>query len=195
METDMHPTVIWTLNLASIAVMLGAVIINHVMTHRRKGQADQLEAAKLRTALLSELRALQDIYRVNLDLIENKARYLISTRSPIMVYKSNLARLTILLERSAIEKLVSLFSRNEIIEQLVSVHSNGRGGMSYRLLPRYTLDELKQMYAAGIDHIADTCEELCKPEADARAAAAAPRFTSPILLPSFRQRQAEAEAS
>jgi hypothetical protein len=194
METDMHPTVIWTLNLASIAVMLGIVIVNHIMMHRRKGQTDQVEAGKLRTALLSELRSLQDIYRVNLQLIENRGRYLISTRAPIMVYKSNLGRLTVLLEHGEIEKLVALFSRNDIIEELVSLHSNGRGAMSYRLLPKYSVDELKQMYAAGIEHVAETCEELCKAEADARAAAAAPRFKSPILLPSFRQRPAEAEA-
>jgi hypothetical protein len=189
----MHPTVIWTLNLASIAIMLGVVIINHVMMHRRKGQTDQVEAGKLRIALLAELRALQDIYRVNLDLIENKGRYLISSRSPIMVYKSNLGRLTILLEGPAIEKLVALFARNEIIEQLVSLNSNGRGSMSYRILPKYSVDELKQMYATGIDHVAETCEELCKAEADAKASSS-PRFKSPILLPSFRQRAADAEA-
>lgn len=190
----MHPTVIWTLNLASIAVMLGIVIINHIMMHRRKGQNDEAEAGKLRTALLSELRALQDIYRVNLQLIENRGRYLISTRAPLMVYKSHLGRLTVLLEHAEIEKLVTLFSRNDIIEELVSLHSNGKGAMSYRLLPRYSVDELKQMYAAGIEHVAETCEELCKAEADAQAAASAPRFKPPILLPSFRQRPAEAEA-
>lgn len=188
----MHPTVIWTLNLAPIAVMLGIVIMNHMMTHRRKGQTDQAEAGKLRTALLAELRALQDIYRVNLELIENRGRYLISTRSPVTVYRTNLGRLTCLLERAEIDKLVSLFARNDLIEELVSLHSNGRGAMSYRLLPKYSVDELRQMYASGIDHIADTCEELCKVEAGERAAAAAPRFKSPILLPSFRQRPAEA---
>jgi hypothetical protein len=194
METDMHPTVIWTLNLAPIALMLGIVIMNHFMMHRRKGRTDEAEAGKLRTALLSELRALQDIYRVNLQLIENQGRYLISTRSPIVVYKTNLGRVTTLLEHAEIEKLVSLFSRNDIIEELVSLHSNGRGAMSYRLLPRYSVDELKQMYATGIEHVAETCEELCKAEADARAAAPAQRFKSPILLPSFRPRPANAEA-
>jgi len=189
----MHPTVIWTLNLAPIAMMLGIVIANHIMMHRRKGQTDQVEAAKLRTALLSELRSLQDIYRVNLELIENRGRYLISTRAPIMVYKNNLGRVTMLLEHAEIEKLVALFSRNDIIEELVSLHSNGRGAMSYRLLARYSVDELKQMYAAGIEHVAETCEELCKAEAGARAAASAPRFTSPIMLPSFR-RPANVEA-
>lgn len=191
----MHPTVIWTLNLAPIALMIGIVMMNQFMMHRRKGRTDEAEAGKLRTALLSELRALQDIYRVNLELIENRGRYLISTRSPIVVYKTNLVRLTTLLEHGEIEKLVSLFSRNDIIEELVSLHSNGRGAMSYQLLPRYSVDELKQMYAAGIEHVAETCEELCKAEADARAAASAQRFKPPILLPSFRPRPAAAEAS
>ncbi len=112
-----------------------------------------------------------------------------------MVYKTNLGRVTTLLEHGEIEKLVSLFSRNDIIEELVSLHSNGRGAMSYRLLPRYSVDELKQMYAAGIEHVAETCEELCKAEADCPRRAR-PRNASSrrSCCPSFRPRPANAEA-
>lgn len=169
----------WMLHSMPVLLMLGMVGLNHLIMHHRTERRYALEASRLRAALISELRALQEIYRMNLELIESKANYLISARSPVLVYKGNLGRLTSLFDSPVIENLVSLFARNEIIEGLLAAHAIGKGGVSYQLTPETKLHELKQMYAAGADHAAWTCNALSHDDSDTGSSRSQTRLVVP----------------
>ncbi|HTQ82683.1 MAG TPA: hypothetical protein VMI47_05390, partial [Pseudolabrys sp.] len=59
--------------------MMGMIAINHVINNQRADRRTAAEALRLRAALAAELRALQDIYKRNLQLIEKKADHILST--------------------------------------------------------------------------------------------------------------------
>jgi hypothetical protein len=72
----------WMWHLLPVVLMLGMIGLNHVIMHQRAERRYELEANRLRSALVAELRALHKLYLTNLDLIESKANYLLSTRAP-----------------------------------------------------------------------------------------------------------------
>jgi hypothetical protein len=186
----------WTLHFIAVLLTVGILAANHLFMHRRFERRASLDASGLRAALIAELQALRDVYRMNIDLIDEGATYLLSTRSPVLVYKHNLGRLPSVLEAPVVEYLVSLFARNEIIESLLAAHANPKGGLSYRLTPQSRLGTLKQMYAAGFDQIAWACEALkgeVPPASAARMPArlVAPQRT-PILPPAMSEQTAGA---
>ena len=184
----------WTLHFIAVLLTVGILAANHLIMHRRIERRASLDASGLRVALVAELQALRDVYRMNLELIEEGATYLLSTRSPVLVYKHNLGRLPSVLEAPVIENLVSLFARNEIIESLLAAHATPKGGLSYRLTPQTRLGTLKQMYAAGLDQIVWACEALrgeIPPAARLPARLAIPRRT-PVLPPVISEQTAGA---
>lgn len=143
-----------------LLLMLSIVAVNHLITHQRTERRYALEALRLRAALSSELRALQDTYQMNLDLISRNEDHLMSVRSPVMIYRSNLGRVTSLFESELVDELVSLFARNETIEALLAAHGTSKGGLSYLLTPKSKVEGLKQMLAAGVNHIEWTRQVL-----------------------------------
>ena len=129
-----------------VLLMLGMVALNHLIVHQRTERRYAIEAARLSAALGAELRMLHDLYAKNLELLDAKAGYLMSTRSPVLVYKSNLGRLSSLFEAPIIEHLVAVFAQNERIEALLAAHSNSKGGLTYVLTADSKVDELRDMY-------------------------------------------------
>jgi hypothetical protein len=150
----------WMWHLSPVLLMLGMVTLNHLIVHHRTERRYALEAARLRSALIAELRALHKLYRTNLDLIEKKANYLLSTRTIVVVYKANLGRLTSLFEPAVIERLVSWFFENEVLEAQLAAQATSRGGISYQLTADTGVEELKRMYAAGAEDLAAMCDAL-----------------------------------
>ena len=98
----------WIAPFIPVVLMLSIVIANHIVTAQRNDRKTAAEASRFSAALVAELRAMLDLYKINLDLIEQKANYLLSTRSSIAIYKGNLGRLTALLEKPAIEHVVGV---------------------------------------------------------------------------------------
>jgi len=167
------------INFAPVLMMLVILTLNYAFTRYRGDRRDAQDEARLRVALISELRALQEVYRMNLRMIQREAGYLLSTRAPAVIYKSNQGRLTSLIEESVLEKVVSLYARNEIIESLLSANATGNGGLSFKLRPDSKLDELKKMYMAGIHQIIRTCAALGAETLDAETSNVPPSNTRP----------------
>jgi hypothetical protein len=180
----------WAINFAPVMMMLLIVVMNHMLTHHRSGQRDDVEEARLRAALLAELRALRDAYRKNIDLIDARAECLISTRAPVIIYKSNQGKLMSVFDAAALEKIVTVYARNEIMEATLSASAQPHGGLSFKLGPDTDVEPLRRMYAEGVQHIVRTCRALVPEEADAQAAPARPRIaseTAPAVSEAGRQ--------
>jgi hypothetical protein len=155
-------------------MMLTIVVMNHVITGQRNDRKSAGEATKFRAALAAELRAMLDLYEMNLDLISKKADYLLSTRSSIVVYKGNLGRLTMLLEQPAIEHVVAVFAQNERIEAVVAARSNFKCNLTYQFAPADAhFDQWKRMYEEASQSIVRTCRLLEGDVSDAVAATSA----------------------
>jgi hypothetical protein len=160
----MHHEVVWTLNLLSIAVMIGVIAINHGVTYQRTKRREAVECLRLRAALRSELQVLHDAYRLNIELIDRKAEYLISTRGLTAIYKANLARLTVSLGVEALDSTVSLYANNEIVEELLSTHANGKSGLSYKLSSDKDVGELRRLYELGASRTVEARKSLDEPD-------------------------------
>jgi hypothetical protein len=143
-----------------ILLMLGMVALNHMIVHQRTERRYSIEAARLRAGLTAEMRVLVDLYAKNLELLETKAGYLLSTRSPVMVYRSNLGRITSLFEATVIEHLVNIFAQNERIEAVLAAHATSKGGLTYTLTADSKVDELKQMYLDTSRELDWACQAL-----------------------------------
>jgi hypothetical protein len=144
--------------LVPVVLMLGIVVTNHVVTGCRTNKKTAEESARFAAALAAELRAMQEIYRTNLALIEGKANHILSTRSSIVVYKGNIGRLTMLLDKTALENVVSAFARNEKIEGIVAAYSNFKCNLTYQFTPTdIKFEEWKAMYEEGLQQIASAC--------------------------------------
>ena len=151
----------WIAPFIPVVLMLSVVIANHIVTAQRNDRKTAAEASRFSAALAAELRAMLDLYKMNLDLIEQKANYLLSTRSSIAIYKGNLGRLTALLEKPAIEHVVGVFAQNERIEAVVAAHSNLKCNLTYQFSPADSkFDEWKQMYEHASRNIASACRIL-----------------------------------
>ena len=151
----------WIAPFTPVVLMLSIVVMNHVVTGQRNDKKTATEASRFSAALAAELRAVLDLYRMNLDLIEQKANYLLSTRSSIAIYRGNLGRLTMLLEQPAIEHVVAVFAQNERIEAVVAAHANLKCNLTYQLTATdIKFDEWKQMYEQASRNVAATCRML-----------------------------------
>jgi hypothetical protein len=151
----------WIAPFIPVVLMLSVVIANHIVTGQRNDRKTAAEAARFSAALVAELGAMLDLYKMNLDLIEQKANYLLSTRSSIAIYKGNLGRLTALLEKPAIEHVVGVFAQNERIEAVVAAHSNLKCNLTYQFSQADSkFDEWKQMYEQASRNIASACRIL-----------------------------------
>jgi hypothetical protein len=82
------------------------VHLRHQSSHQQSTRR-----SRLRSALAAELRAMLDLYKKNLQLIEKKADYILSTRSSVVVYRSSIARLTMLLDDPLIEQIVGVLRK------------------------------------------------------------------------------------
>lgn len=181
----MPPEIHWSLNLAPVLMMLVIVIGNHVMMHHRNSRREAIEAKQLRAALLSEIAALRDIYKVNLGLIQRKAGYLISSRSPMVIYKANQARLMATIETPALELIVSLYAKNDIIEELLSAQSSLHGNLSFKLRPDSDVEHLRLLYTAGMQHTVQVFRALNPGSTEAQPLRLRSRFTSSVFRPAM----------
>ena len=151
----------WITPFIPVLLMLSIVVANHVVAGQRSDRKTAAEASRFSVALSAELRAMLDLYSINLDLIEKKAGYLLSTRSSIAIYKGNLGRLTALLEKAAIGRVVEVFAQNERIESVVAAHSNLKCNLTYQFSPADSkFDEWKLMYEQASLKIAFACQAL-----------------------------------
>jgi hypothetical protein len=148
----------WIGPFVPVLLMLSIVITNHVVAGQRNEKRTTAESFRFSIALLAELRAILELYKMNLDLIERKAGYILSTRSSIVVYKGNLGRLTMLLDESTIEHVVAVFAQNERIEAIIAAHANLKCNLTYQITSADALfDEWGQMYQMASRSIASTC--------------------------------------
>ncbi|MBX9825598.1 MAG: hypothetical protein K2Y27_11445 [Xanthobacteraceae bacterium] len=177
-------------NFVPVAMMVAILVANHALTHHRSGRREDVEGTRLKAALTAELKALRELYQKNLKLLESEAGYLISTRAPMIIYKSNQAKLTALIEAELLEKLVSLYAKNDMIEEILSANASANGPLSFKLRPECDSDELKGLYAEGMQQIARTWRML-NPEAQA-ARATLQRSVTPAV--SARPNQESARA-
>ncbi len=151
------PAIFWLL------LMIGMMTVNHMIAHQRTERRLALETQRLRAALAAELRVLQELYQTNLDLLEKKANYVLSTRSPLLICKGNLGRQTSLFEESVIEQLVRLFAHNEMMEAHIAARADPKAGISYRLTPQTDVEQLGRMYTAAahdLEGARDTLDRL-----------------------------------
>ena len=147
--------------LIPVLLMLSIVVTNHIVAGHRTDRKTAAEAARFSAALAAELRAMLDIYKMNLDLIDKRANYLLSTRSSIAIYKGNLGRLTSLLEKRSIGLVVEIFAQNERIESVIAAHSNLKCNLTYQFAPTdINFDELQEMYIHASRDIASTCQVI-----------------------------------
>jgi hypothetical protein len=159
----------WMWHFLPVMLMLGMVALNHFIMHQRAERRYALEASRLTSALLAELRALLKLYLTNLELIETKANYLLSTRSSAVIYKGNLGRFTSLFEPPLIEGLVTWFAENELLEARLAAQANSKGGIAYAVTPETQIEEFRQMFATGADALRTACialEQRGEPQSD-----------------------------
>jgi hypothetical protein len=138
-------------------MMLSIVVLNHVVA----GQRMEKKTADESDRFAAELRSMLELYHVNLGLIEQKADYLLSTRTSIVIYKGNLGRLTSLLDRAAIEPVVRVFAQNERIEAVVAAHSNFKCNLTYQFPPNDDkFASWKTMYEQALLSVDSACRVL-----------------------------------
>jgi hypothetical protein len=148
----------WLAQLTTVALMMSIIVINHLIANQRADKRAENEASRLRRALAAELRAILDLYNINLQLIEQKANYLLSSRSSVVLYRANLARLATLLDATVVEQLVAVFAQNEQIEAILSAHTNLKGGLSYQFSTTdANFDEWKRMFEQSARSIEGVC--------------------------------------
>jgi hypothetical protein len=136
----------WIAQFSPVALMVSIIAINHLISNQRADRKIALEAARLRVALVAELNSLFDLYKMNLQLIDQKANYIISTRPSLVVYKGTIARMAMLLDDSLIEQVIKVFSQNERFEAIVAARSNLKCGLTYQFsLAEANFDEWKKI--------------------------------------------------
>jgi hypothetical protein len=151
----------WIGPMIPVVLMLSIVVMNHVVTGQRTEKKTADESLRFSAALAAELRAMLELYRTNLALIEQKADYLLSTRTSIVIYKGNLGRLTSLLDTPAIEPVVKAFALNERIEAIVAARSNLKCNLTYQFPVADTkFDDWKQMYEQASQDVEAACRVL-----------------------------------
>lgn len=148
----------WFVQFTPVALMIGIIVMNHLITNQRADKKAENEASRLCCALAAELRAILDLYNINLQLIEQKANYILSSRSSVVLYRANLGRLASLLEATVVEQLVGVFAQNEQIEAILSAHTNLKGGLSYQFSTTdANFDEWKTMFEQSSRNIERVC--------------------------------------
>jgi hypothetical protein len=103
-------------------MMIFICAVNLVVTHRRAENRVSLDGARLEAALVEELRLLARLYRSNLFLLEQQDIRLVSTRIPLVVFRANVGRIT-LLDEASIRQMVAVHANNEHIEMMVAEHA------------------------------------------------------------------------
>jgi hypothetical protein len=181
----------WLWHISILALVIGMMFINRTLSGRRLERRTALEADRLRTALAAELRVLEELYRVNLDLLDKKTGYVLSTRSPLLILRGNLGRLT-LLESSVIEQLVALFAHNEMMEAHIAAVTRPRVGLSYRLTRESNVEDMSQMYATAAEDLERARATLDRLEA-ARPSPIPVRWIDRIWNPGEKRKSAAAE--
>ena len=151
----------WIPQFTPVVLMMSIIAINQLIVNQRADRKIAVEASRLRSALAAELRSLLELYNKNLQLIEHKADYILSSRSSVVVYRGNLGRLTMLLDDLVIEKIVEVFAQNERIEAVIAAHSNFKCGLTYQfLVTEAKFDEWKNMFEQASAAIVSACRML-----------------------------------
>jgi hypothetical protein len=60
----------WFAQFIPVALMISIIVINHLIAAQRADKRTESEASRLCCALAAELRALLDLYNINLQLID-----------------------------------------------------------------------------------------------------------------------------
>lgn len=137
----------WFFHLFPVLMMVGIAFTNNIFNFQRADRKTDLEASRLRAGLSAELRALLDLHVSNLRLVESNSDYLLSSRSLLAIYKGNLGRVTVLLDREVIAAVVASFAENEKIELLLTARAQPKGGSSYKIVPgEMDFQDLKRLY-------------------------------------------------
>jgi hypothetical protein len=158
----------WIWHISWLLLILAAMAVNRAIAQQRAERRVAVEAERLRAALAAELSVLDGLYRTNMQLLEKNANYVLSTRSPLLICRSTLGRLTLLFDVPVIEQLVALFARNEMLEAHIAAYARPKAGISYRLPPsppQGKIERLSQMYAAAARDLEQTRAMLDRLEA------------------------------
>jgi hypothetical protein len=151
----------WLAPFLPVVLMMSIIAMNHLIANQRADKKTDTEASRLCCALAAELRGLSELYNKNLQLIEQKADYILSSRSSVVLYRANLGRLAMLLEEPVIERVVRVFAQNERIEAILSAHSNFKGGLTYQFpVADAAFDEWKIMFTQASGEIEGACRLL-----------------------------------
>jgi hypothetical protein len=156
----------WFAQFTPVALMMSIIVMNHLITNQRTDKKTKTEAYRLSCALAAELRAILDLYNRNLRLIDQKANYILSSRSSVVLYRSNLGRLATLLEETVVEQLVRAFAQNEHIEAVLAAHANLKGGLTYQFSAADAkFDEWKTMFEQSSRDMERVCRLLDRDQA------------------------------
>ena len=130
------------LQLTPVALMVSVIAMNHLITISEQTKNFQSRLPGSDQRCLPSYVLCWRIYEKNLELIERKADYILSTRSSVVIYRGNLGRLTTLLDASVIEQIVGIFAQNERIEAVVAATqiSNATSPTSFRQQMRTTMN-------------------------------------------------------
>src|SRR3974390_1947428 len=110
-------TLLPSLGIPIMMIMICA--LNLIVTHRRTENRFLLDGRRLQAALIEELHLLAKLYKSNLELLDRQEVRLISTRTPLAIFRGNIGRIT-LLDEDTVRRLVSVHANNEHIEMLVA---------------------------------------------------------------------------
>ena len=75
----MQATGDWIWCVSPFLLMLALTALNHMIIHQRTERRYAIEAERLRSAIVAELRVLHELYLSNLKSIEDDANYVLST--------------------------------------------------------------------------------------------------------------------
>lgn len=124
----MEPIPAWFHLLVTPLAMLLVFALNARVSFRRADLRSIVEAERLQTVLLEELKALALLYRANIELLDRGEHTLLSPRAPMAVYRAHLGRLSTI-DTGLVRNLIHIHIRNEHIEMLMSARAKtARGG-------------------------------------------------------------------
>jgi hypothetical protein len=149
------------IHFSPVLLMLCVVALNHAVHYRRGERKLTQEGSRLRIALRAELQALLDLYTTNIDLLRKRSDHLLSSRSSLIVYKSNIGRLPLHLDEAVLTKVINVYARNDRLEATVAVHATLKCGLAFKHAPSsHEAEKLKRMYIAASRDIISVCDDL-----------------------------------
>jgi hypothetical protein len=175
-------------HLTPLLVIPAIFAVNRSLMGRLTTRRSAADAARLCLALRTELIELRRLYEHNLDLLSGDARYLLSARTAVPVYKANITRITSLIDPPLLAELIVTFALADRIETQVGAWTKPHGAFAYRVpLSSPARADLSEAYLRGCQRIGETVRAIDRawPAADANAVQR-DHVADPLLIPAMR---------